>query len=350
MTIAAGLDPDLLQRQTFLVDHLECLALRQHTGDTRVVLFIQQARLTREQALGATEQVTHGLVRLGHFLLDQRRDHQLAVLRHDLKAVVEDGHGGVHVQIALAFDAMGDGRYTLHLSQAEEAEQLDPGPAHVELPLLHRQLGAVGVGVVVVVQFFTADQDAPGHQIGGSVAAFEVAVADSMAKTVDDACGPHRNPHHLDRPDGDASHTEQGQIDDRHQGHTTNRVAAVDIALNPVVRAVLAVDAQRLLILRLFLIEFGTFAQHGAQPLDNRTVWVIDGFALGMMLAVDGRPLTGVLAGGQPQPEAEEMLECRMQLQRTVRGVAVQVDGDADDGDMRHQQSDCHQLPDRQVE
>ena len=45
----------------------------------------------------------------------------------------------------------------------------------------------------------------------------------------------------------------------------------------------------------------------------------------------------------------EEVLERRVQFQCTVRRVAVQVDRDADDGHVRHQQGDCDQLPDRQV-
>ncbi len=149
------------------------------------------------------------MIDLGQFLLHQRSDHQLAVLGHDLEAVVEDRHRGVHVQVALALDPVGDRRDTLYLGQTQEAEDLDPGPTQVELPCLHRELGRVGIGVMVVVQLFAADQDAPGHQVGGGVAALEVAIADGMAQAVDHAGGPERNPHHLDRPDGDADSAEQ---------------------------------------------------------------------------------------------------------------------------------------------
>ncbi|MNP35603.1 hypothetical protein D3C76_1289430 [compost metagenome] len=69
-----------------------------------------------------------------------------------------------------------------------------------------------------------------------------------------------------------------------------------------------------------------------------------------MVLAVDGGPLAGVHGGGQPQPEAEEVLQRGMQLERAVRRVAVQVDRDADDGDVGQDQGDRHQLPRRQVE
>ncbi|MNG25004.1 hypothetical protein D3C84_1097970 [compost metagenome] len=63
-----------------------------------------------------------------------------------------------------------------------------------------------------------------------------------------------------------------------------------------------------------------------------------------------GGPFAGVLRRGQPQPEAEEVLERAIELQGPVCGVAVQVDRDADDGHVGHQQGDADQLPGRQVE
>jgi hypothetical protein len=51
------------------------------------------------------------------------------------------------------------------------------------------------------------------------------------------------------------------------------------------------------------------------------------------------------LAGGQPQPEAEEMAGDGVQFQRAVRLVAMQVDGDAGDGDVRDRQSVEKYLP-----
>lgn len=241
-------------------------------------------------------------------------------------------------------------RDALHLGQAEQAEQLDPGPAQVELPLLHRELGGVGVGVVVVVQLFTADEDAPGHQVGGGVAAFEVAVADGVAEAVDDAGGPDGDPHHLHGPDGHAGGAEQRQVDDRHQGHAADGVARVDVAFEPVIRAVLAVDAQGLLVAGLFAVEFRAAPQHGGQALVHGAVGIVHGFALGVVLAVDGRPLTGVHGGGHPQPEPEEVLEGRVEFEGSMGGIAMQVDRDADDGDVGHHQGDCHELPGRQVE
>ncbi len=118
--------------------------------------------------------------------------------------------------------------------------------------------------MVVVVQLFAANQDAPGQDVGGRITALEVAVAQGMAQPVDDACSEYRDPHHLYRPDGDAEHTEQRQVDDGHQCDAGNREAAVKVALDPVIGAVLAVDAQGLLVLGLFHVELCAFAQHSA--------------------------------------------------------------------------------------
>jgi len=62
---------------------------------------------------------------------------------------------------------------------------------------------------------------------------------------------------------------------------------------------------------------------------------VFRGFAVGVVLAVDRRPFLGDHAGGEPQPEAEEVAGDGMQLQRAVRLVPVQEDrycGDRDVG------------------
>ncbi len=81
----------------------------------------------------------------------------------------------------------------------------------------------------------------------------------------------------------------------------------------------------------------------------NGAVGVVGGFALGVVFAVDGGPLAGVHAGGEPEPEAEKVLERRVQLKRAVRRVAVQVHCDADDGNVRQDKRDCNQLPHRQI-
>ena len=129
-----------------------------------------------------------------------------------------------------------------------------------------------------------------------------------------------------------------------------HREARVEIALDPVVRAVLAVDAQGVLVLRLGLVQLRACAQDGEQALVHRAVRILDGLALGMVLTVDSGPFARVHPCGQPQPETEEVLQRGVQVECTVGGIAMQVDGHADDGDMRQHQGNCHQLPRRQVE
>jgi len=67
--------------------------------------------------------------------------------------------------------------------------------------------------------------------------------------------------------------------------------------------------------------------------------------ALGVVLAVDGRPLFGDHASGHPEPEAEEVGSDGVQVQGAVRLVAVQKNGDAGNGDVGEHQGDQDDLP-----
>ena len=164
-----------------------------------------------------------------------------------------------------------------------------------------------------------------------------------MANTVDHAGSEHRDPHHLHGPDGDAVDAEQGQVDHGHDGNAAHGEAGVDVALQPVVRTARAVFVQGFLIFCFFTVQFRAFAQHLLDAFDLWAVRVIFGFALGVVLAMDGGPFPGVLAGAQPQPETEEVLQDRAQFQCPVSGVAVQVDRHADDGGVGHGQGNQHQ-------
>src|SRR5690606_39613764 len=48
--------------------------------------------------------------------------------------------------------------------------------------------------------------------------------------SVDHACSPERDPCHLDRPDREAEHTEQGNVDDQHERYAQSRMPRIDIA------------------------------------------------------------------------------------------------------------------------
>ena len=66
---------------------------------------------------------------------------------------------------------------------------------------------------------------------------------------------------------------------------------------------------------------------------------IVRGFALGVVLAVDRDPLLGDHAGGQPQPEAEEVAHPGVQVQRPMGLSAVQKNGDGNDGNVSQDQA-----------
>jgi hypothetical protein len=124
---------------------------------------------------------------------------------------------------------------------------------------------------------------------------------------------------------------------------------AVEMALDPVVGRAVAELPERLGVLGLFAVQLRALAHHGIQPARLRAVGIVLGFALGVVLAVDGHPLLGDHARAQPQPEPEEMRGHRPQVQRTMGLAAVQEDGDARNRDVGGDQGIQQQLPPRQL-
>src|ERR1700712_4381330 len=85
---------------------------------------------------------------------------------------------------------------------AAPCRRADVARGNFDLVRLDRQLGRRRVRVVVVVQLFAADDDAPRHDVARRVDRFEIAVAPPVADAIDDAGGGDRDPQHLDGPDG----------------------------------------------------------------------------------------------------------------------------------------------------
>src|SRR5690554_3762735 len=243
---------------------------------------------------------------------------------------------------------MGNWPVTLGLGKAKQLEQANVAPTNVHLVPAAGQLGRVRIGVVVVVQFFASDQDAPGRNIAGIISALEVAVTQVMANAIDYPGRPYRNPHHLHRPDPDPVNAEQRQVEHRHQHDTQHFVSAIDVALDPVFRGALTVTLESFRRGRLG-VELRALQQHLANTQNHRAVGVFLGFTLGVMFTVDGGPLLGILRSGHPQPETEKMPEHRMQIQGVMSRMAMQIERNADDGDMGEHQGDCNQLPYREV-
>ncbi len=98
-----------------------------------------------------------------------------------------------------------------------------------------------------------------------------------------------------------------GQVDDQRQADALPAEAGVEVALEPVVGRAVAVALDRLAVVRFLDVEEHAGPEHPVDAQDLRAVRVVGGFALGVVLAVDRCPLLGDHAGGQPQPEAEEM-------------------------------------------
>jgi hypothetical protein len=142
---------------------------------------------------------------------------------------------------------------------------------------------------------------------------------------------------------------QQRHVDDQHQRHALPAETGVEIALDPVVRAAAAVLGNRLGVLGLGAIQLSTLGQHLFQAAGLRAVGVFFGFALGVMLAVDGDPFVGDHASRQPEPEAEEMRRDGTEIQRPVSLGTMQEDRDRSDRDVRHNQRIDHQLPCAQI-
>src|SRR3990172_2483347 len=193
---------------------------------------------------------------------------------------------------------------------------------------------------MIVVQLLAADQDAPGDDVGAGVADLVIAVAPVMSDAVDDAGGKDGNPDHLYRPDGNADRTEQPRIGRKHQGDAFPAMARVQVALQPVIRRAVTVLLHRFEIFRLFAIKFRALPHHLADAELPGAVRVVRCFHLGVMLAMDGGPFFRDHAGGQPQPEAEEVTDNGMKIERPMGLMTVQIDGDSGDGDVS--QDECN--------
>ncbi|OMP13813.1 hypothetical protein COLO4_00898 [Corchorus olitorius] len=283
------------------------------------------------------------ILQLGQLLAIGRLD-GLGIASHHVVAVGDDGFQRVLVD-RLHVAKAGLGRHLLDLRQTDDFERADVAPADVELIPLDRELGRRGVRVVVVVQLFAADDDAPRRHVRRSVFAVEVAVAPEVAQTVDDAGSVNRNPQHLHGPHRQAQRTEHQHVEDQHQTDALPRELRIHVLLDPIVRRTVAELLDRFLVLGLSAIQLRAFHQHLADASGLRAVRILFGFALGVVLAVNGGPFLRDHAGGQPQPETEEVSGDGMHVQRPVRLAAVQKNRDAGDGDVRHHQRENQDLP-----
>ena len=129
---------------------------------------------------------------------------------------------------------------------------------------------------------------------------------------------------------------EQDHVDDQHEVVAAVRIWLVDVALQPVVRAPVAVLGDRLRIGRGSPVQLCPFQQQLPDSEDFRAVWILIRLHPGVMLAVHRDPLLGDGPRREPEPEPEEVRKRGMQVERPVRLVAMQVDRDRHDRDVGH--------------
>jgi len=195
--------------------------------------------------------------------------------------------------------------------------------------------------MVIVVEFFAPDQDTYGKKIGAGIFDRMVAVAPVMSEAVYDAGRPERYPHHLyavnetARNQAENRNIDAAQYDDAGHGETR-----VKVSLDPVVGRAVAVFFNGVRIAGFGEIQQYAAPEYAAQPAKLRAVRVFRRFRLRMMFSMDGHPLPGDHACGQPDPETEEMTGCRMEIERVMRLMPVQVYRDRDDREMGEAQCD----------
>ncbi|MEY3917532.1 MAG: hypothetical protein RLZZ140_1095 [Pseudomonadota bacterium] len=114
-----------------------------------------------------------------------------------------------------------------------------------------------------------------------------------MANAVDDTGGQHRYPGHLNRPDRGTNHAEHEDLDHQQNRHAQCTVFCIEVALNPVVRGSVAVALNELRIFRGNAIKLRAAPQYCLNAACLRAMGVFLGFALGMVLTVNRRPLLG---------------------------------------------------------
>src|SRR6266567_1868161 len=128
---------------------------------------------------------------------------------------------------------------------------------------------------MVVVEFFAADDDAPGDDVGARVLGREIAITPEVAQPVDNPRRRYRNPHHLDRPDRQSDRPEEDYVENQHQPDTLPAEARIDVALEPVVRGSGAILLHGFLVLRFGAIQLGALKQDGADTTRLRAVRIV---------------------------------------------------------------------------
>ena len=123
-------------------------------------------------------------------------------------------------------------------------------------------------------------------------------------------------------------------------------MTAVETAFNPVIGGAITVLIDDVLAFGIDAIELRTLGQDLADAVGDRAMGVFHGLHRRVMFTVHRCPLAGIHAGRQPQPQAEKMGGQRVQINRAMGLIAMQIDGDAGGGDLgKNKRDECVSPP-----
>src|SRR5690554_5007911 len=141
--------------------------------------------------------------------------------------------------------------------------------------------------MVIIVEFFTTNNDAPGRYVGAGIGTGKVAIPDCMAQAVNHTCCPEWDPCHLNCPYSQAKNAKQRDVNSQHDQNTEQAVARVHVAFHPVVGRTVTETLEGFFVFTFETVEFGAPEEHHAQAKYDRRMGIAFTFASCMMFAMD---------------------------------------------------------------
>ena len=203
---------------------------------------------------------------------------------------------------------------------------------------------------MVVVQLLAAEQQPPGQQVRGRRGHLKATVAHCVAQTVDHSTGEERLRNQVHGHHDNRRHPEQNHVRQDKQPHAEIAMAAVEVALDPVIRSAAPVILEDLRVPARRGVKLIALQDHALQPEDDRAVRIALLIGVRVMAAVHRHPFFRDRSGAEPQPEAERMSQQRMQEQTAVSLITVQVQRDTEEHDLDRQEGHERVAPEGQLD
>src|SRR3954470_6983394 len=110
--------------------------------------------------------------------------------------------------------------------------------------------------MVVVMQLFATDENAPWNDIRTGIGHAVAAISEKVPDAVDNAGGPERDPRNLCKPDEKARHyAEYKKVQGESEGDAIDGRLRIQVPLNPVVRRPMPVTLKGFLVERFLDVE-----------------------------------------------------------------------------------------------